>query len=193
MENEQNPQPAYLPPTPPTAPGAVLEPVPVTKWPKVLGVISIILGVLGALGAVWGVVGMTVMSGFMQSAPPEVLAQLEQMKGWTIAASILSFPVCLLLLATGIGLVSRRQWSITTAKIWAVLKMLLVVFSMGMTWQMQGASFRSNPAMAGGGNMVTVIQAVSMIFGLAWGWALPVFMLIWLSRTKIKTETAAWK
>jgi len=43
-----------------------------------------------------------------------------------------------------------------------------------------------------GGGFYDVMIVVTLVFGLAWGWALPVFLLIWLSRGKIKNDVAGW-
>jgi hypothetical protein len=34
---------------------------------------------------------------------------------------------------------------------------------------------------------------IGAVFGLAWGWAYPIFLLIWLHRPVIKQETATWQ
>ena len=193
MANEPYPQGPYAPAVPPTTPGALPQMVPLSKWPKVLGIIAIIWGAIGALGAAWGLIGMNVMSGFMRNAPPQVLAQMERMRGWMITANAVNLPLALLLLLAGIGLCNRRRWGVATARTWAVLNMLLGTFSMAIGWHLQQVSFQSNPTLAGGGGFVRVIQVVGLVFGLAAGWAPPVFTLIWLSRAKIKAETATWQ
>jgi len=193
MANEPYQQGAYPPAVPPTTPGALPPKVLLLKWPKVLGVIAIVLGVLGVLSAAWGMTGGDVMSGFMRNAPPEVLAQTERIRGWMITANALGLPLALLLLVAGIGLCNRRRWGVATARTWAVLDILLVVFGMAITWLLLQASFQSNPPIAGGGSFMPVPQVVGMVCGMVGGLAPPVFMLIWLSRGKIKAETTTWQ
>jgi hypothetical protein len=36
------------------------------------------------------------------------------------------------------------------------------------------------------------VGAVGSCFAIAFGWALPVFMLIWFSRSKIRSEVRGW-
>lgn len=178
---------------PPTRPGPLPAPPRTSKWPTILGVIAIVLGVLGVLGGVWGFVAPAVMPHIMPDIPSEVAAELERTKGWTMISSALTLALALLLAVSGVGLTNRRLWSVSVARLWAVLKMLLVVVGVGMAWQIQSVSFRANPGVPPGGTgFTTSIQIMSLVFGLVWGWALPVFMLIWLSRPRIKAETEAW-
>ncbi len=190
--------PGSLPPSiPPTMPGPLPAPGVRTTWPTVIGVIAIILGVFGTLGNVWGIVAASFMPQMMSSAPPDVVDQMKQMQGMTVKISMLSLPIPILLLAAGIGLVNRRRWGVSLAKGWAVLKMLLVVVSMGLTWHMQDAMFTNATATSGmpanAAGVFGIIKVFSVIFTLAWGWAFPVFLLIWMARARIKAEVASWR
>ena len=59
-------------------------------------------------------------------------------------------------------------------------------------WEI-GLHLAGNPATRGAGGMMDVMAAVSVLFMLAWGWALPAFMLVWFALRKIRAETAAWR
>jgi len=42
------------------------------------------------------------------------------------------------------------------------------------------------------GTVMAIIGPMILVFAIVWGWALPIFMLIWFSRRKIKAEIAQW-
>ena len=42
------------------------------------------------------------------------------------------------------------------------------------------------------GSMMQAFGVFGVLIGVLWGWALPVFLFIWFSRKKIRTETAGW-
>lgn len=186
---------------PPTVPGTVgLAPAPST-WPRVLGMIGIILGALGILGGLWGMVSplfVSFMGSLMPPGAERAFEAAEQMNTWTVVGSILGLLVAGLLLAGGIGLLRRRLWGLGCYGMWAILKILLVAVNAGIALSMQEATMEfinsSNPRgpiiSAGFTSVMTVIVPAST---LIWGWALPVFILIWLARVKIKAETAKWQ
>ena len=39
---------------------------------------------------------------------------------------------------------------------------------------------------------MTMIGGLGVIIGLLWGWALPVFFLIWFSRAGVRSEVRSW-
>jgi hypothetical protein len=187
--SDQPPVTPY-PAAPPTQPGALPVAEPATKWPTVLGIIGIIVGVLGAMSAAWGIVSFSLFPEMMRAMPPEAVAAMEKMKGLTIALSAVGLPVAVLLLASGIGLVRRRRWSVSTAKIWAALRILVAIAGSVGGVLMQDAMMQGNPGMAG---MPAGFMRTMQMIGFAWGCGLPVFFLIWLSRAKIKAEVASWR
>ncbi|MBI4579084.1 MAG: hypothetical protein HY718_05235 [Planctomycetes bacterium] len=101
--------------------------------------------------------------------------------------------MALLLLVGGVGLVGRRRWGASAAKVWAVLRMLFVLVGLAVGWQMQQASFSAMSSSGRMGGAEQVVMGLSLVLGLVWAWALPVIMLIWLSRAKIKADIARWK
>ena len=79
----------------------------------------------------------------------------------------------------------------------AGLKMLFVAVStlfgyMIQKQAMQTAMQQSStmPAMTAGVTQGTA--AFGVCLGLVWGWAFPVFMLIWFGRGRIKEDVAEW-
>ena len=194
-------------PDPPAAPPTelvyALPPEKPSSWPSVIGAIAVVFGVLGTLGGLWGVVGPYFMRAMMSAMPPmpanqtATLAVMQKWQTWTIAASLLGLPLAVVLLTGGIGLLRRRAWARPTCQGWAIFKILVVVATSTVGSLIQRDTFAAMsqadpnmPAMVTGvGESMAV---VGLVIGVAWGWALPVFMLIWLARGKIKNEIAGW-
>ncbi len=181
--------------------GADPEQPPV--WPKVIGIIAVILGGLGILGGGWALIMpffMDLMMGLMpkgQVPGIESLQMLKDWQGWLAVSSLLMIGLATLLLFVGIGLLKRRRWAVRLGVWWSILKVLFVVAQNVVGLSMQEAQMEalseqmSNiPGMSSG--FISAMAVMGMIVGIAWGWALPVFLLIWFSRAKIKEEVAGW-
>ena len=185
---------------PPMEPGPIAIPPRSSSWPMVIGVIAIVIGVLGQIGGIWGMVAVFFMDSMMSMVPASQRAEIvDSMKGTellSVVCGILGIVLAVLLLVSGIGLTKRRPWSPKMCKVWAVLKMLLVVFTTVSGVMVQRSSFEamSQQSNAPGFQQGMFIgMLIGTCFGLLWGWALPVFMLIWFSRSKIKEEVADWE
>ena len=198
--------PQTPPPTPIVPPTAPIPPKP-SSWPMVIGIIAIIFGSLATLQGCMGL-GWWALAGAFTSAMPE--EQAEMMDATKDFASLmmisagLTMPVAIVLLIGGIGLTKRNPRSPKTCRIWAGLKMLLVVYSSIVTFLSSQAQMEAmqrmlekDPNTAGAmsglfGTLMAIIGPVILVFAIVWGWALPIFMLIWFSRRKIKAEIAQW-
>jgi len=116
-----------------------------------------------------------------------------------------------LLLAGGILLLRRRRVASPVLKFWAVLKLVggtyLVYQNTILTKIQFAALFRpeiSMPEVDGSNEtledfdriMDFGIMQAALWFGAVFGWlwlaALPVFLLIWLNRRRVKAEIASW-
>jgi hypothetical protein len=185
------------PPTQPAVPYTFARP---STWPVVIGIIAIVLGTLGILGGCWASIAYPVMEVILRAAPKEAAAGLEfarEWRTWTLTLGVGSGILAVLLLIAGIGLCRRRRWAISMTWWWAILKMLFVLMSMAMAVTMQQAQFTAIGGQGGGPAALPpgfnmLMGAVTAGFSLIWGWALPVFMIVWLSRGTIKREIAAW-
>jgi hypothetical protein len=204
--------PATPPATPPTAPGPLPVYTAPSKWPTVIGVIAIVFGVFGALGGVWGALSPLFIDMVFGSTatplPPQAAAQLEiqrEWAGWTVGLSIAGGLLAVLLLIAGIGLTMRRAWCAGTARTWAWLK---IAFAFVNTYVAYRVATETMPlALKAAGGTATapalppaavaaftdVVAVISVVFGLAWGLALPVFVLIWFGRSKIRAEMSTWR
>ena len=197
--------PQIPPPTPMTTPtvAGAIPPKP-SSWPMVIGVIAIIFGSLATLGGCFGLVSSLFLDQFMSLVPQgeaeEMTSALDGLKPALIISGALTMVLAIVLLIGGIGLLRRRAWGRSTCLTWAVLKIVLVVGGSVLSYIVQQAQFQAmaeDPNMAGSmpGFLPALMQAmgvVGLVVGVLWGWALPIFMLIWFSRRKIKVETAQW-
>jgi hypothetical protein len=110
--------------------------------------------------------------------------------------SALNLIAAVLLLPAGIGLLKRRLWGVRLTRTWARVKMVMVVGVAALTYVMQqqmwAAMTKQNAPGSPFGPMEGVMVATAVVFALVWGWALPVFMLIFLSRRKVKEHIDTW-
>ena len=198
--------PSAQPVAPPTQPGALATPKRPTNWPMVIGTIAIVCGSGGILVGLWTAAAPLVIrlfeSAIGQGQPAAVFhMQVDAMQPWhpwTVASSLVATAIASLLLIGGIRLTKRRRSTMRLLKLWAVMKIPFVVITTIAALLMQERQFEimsqpsSGIATPFGGEFVSVMIVVGLVFGLAWGWALPVFLLIWLRRGKIKDEVAGW-
>lgn len=201
---EGEPQTPMPPPlTPPIEPGPLARPAgyspyasPVPVWPTVIGVLGIVLGSLGLLGGIWGAVAPIVMKTLFQNTAmdPNMPQFTERWIHWTVILSVLTSAVAVLLIVAGAGILKRAAWSPRAARIWAVLKMVLVIANLVVTFEIQRSALAAATQAGGPGMTVNanLIMIPSLCFGLLWGWALPVFLLIWFSRASIKEQVSKW-
>ncbi len=194
------------PPTPPTMRGDLSMPERQSAWPTVLGVIMVILGSLGALGGCFGLfsplIGEAVMSVVPENDPGR--ASIEASfghPGLMVGLSAVTMAVAILLLVAGIGLMRRKAWSRPASLTWAVVKMVTVLASAAIQYPMQQEAMKAQTeAIAASGGTapagLTTFMEGAVIFGLAfgvlWGWALPIFLLIWFNLKRKKAEIATW-
>jgi hypothetical protein len=196
-ENEERPpvQPAR-PAAPPTQAGPLPTPSPVPVWPTVIGVIAIVFGAGGALAGLGGVVMSLVTRPMLQRMPnaPAMPQYGEHWIAWTVLGSLVTCGTAILLLIAGIGIAKRLAWGPRAARVWAVLKMIVVVMGTVISWQTQQGAIEAMKQNAAGAPMLNpqILLSLGMCGGLLWGCALPVFMLIWFTRRSVKEEISRW-
>jgi hypothetical protein len=190
---------------PPMMPGAVAAPR--SAWPSVIGVIAIVFGALGALQGVVGLLAPMFVGRFRafaasnspQGATGDPFAGWDQHQTELIVSALLTLGAGTLLLVGSILLVMRKRASRGVLLLWAAIKMAVVVFGAWLGYVMNQAQFAamqqsgSGPlAGAGMGGMLDAMSAAGAVIGVLWGWALPIFMLIWFMRAKVRNELATW-
>lgn len=183
-EPQQGSQPSYPGPmVPPTQAGPVYDLEPPSKWPVVVGIIAIVLSALGLLGGVCGMVMMTVAKPLMQNMPNMPAGALE-ITPTLIATTAVNLGLSVMLLVVGIGFLKRRAWSARLGMVWAIVDIVAVIVNVAVAPRMAAAQ--------SGGQAEAVGASIGMVCGATFGLVFPVFLLIWLSRAKIKQEVASW-
>lgn len=192
-----NPQAPAAPPRERT----LFTPVPSPpNWPTVLGVLAIIFGTLGALGGCMGAMSLLFFQPLGQAVAqhqqPNPFEFVDAWMGWIIGLSIATVVVAALLATGGIGLVRRSAWSRGVILAWVAVKMLFVVVQVLVNHEMQKDEFaalaESGVNASGAQWFLAAIGVAGVVIGILWGWALPVFMLIWFSRAKVKAQVNGW-
>ncbi|MFH1419468.1 MAG: hypothetical protein ABII12_14425 [Planctomycetota bacterium] len=206
MDTEQ-PQPERQPVALPVHPPTVPPPMTASAanrgggWATAIGIIAIILGALNILQGCSGAVSPLLMGGFARMAPVGQPTGMEGMltwQAWTIPLSILGLCLGILLLVVGIGILKRRRWAVRAGFYWAMLKVPFALASSILGYLVQQDTFEAIQQQGGaamppmGGGFFAAMGAFTVVFGLVWGWALPVFLIVWLSRQRIKAEVACW-
>jgi len=185
---------------PPTDPGELAVPGRLSTWPTVIGVLAIVFGSLATLGGLCGVLGPLVMPGLLQGtgSGAEQMAAAGKWQVWSIVMNVISMALSILLLVAGIKLSSRRASAATLCTLWAKLKILAVIGFCVLFFFIQrdqlAVTLKGSAGSPGVGEQVVTIAAFgSTVVYLLWGVALPVFMLIWFSRQRIREEVATWQ
>lgn len=188
--------PESTPLAPPTQPGAIATPAARSSWPTVIGTIAIIFGSLGSLQGVLGALSPLTTAFFTPFMPKGQAEILQQSTVWTVASSIAGLVIAVLLLVGGIRIMGRQRRAVFLLRGWAVAKILFTLVATVVGYQaaqLQLEAMQNDPNTAvWGGTSLRTFGTVGLVFGVALLCALPVFMLVWFSRSKIKNEVAGW-
>jgi len=178
-----------------------------TSWPKVLGIIAMVFGVLGSLSGLWAIASsfFSEILAKMANLPPDFY---DKWKPFMLASGLGTVFLGALLFFGGLFLMQRKRSSTMMLNSWAILKMALGVAGAYLSYQMQSEQMplmmehqqkMMKKSGAGAEQMAEMITGVTeiatmvgMVFGLAWLMVLPVFILIWFIRPKIRKEVAGW-
>ncbi len=195
---------------PPQQPGEI--PAQPSTWPTVLGIISIVLASLGILtnlcGGVAAVFMPAIMGAIGDAAPkddPMIKVQVElahRFMAFNLANAVIVIGLGVILLSAGIGLARRRRTAVGKVKLWAIGRIIWSIPAAYATYvitdeslkMMQQAAADSGKPMPGGGfaTFMAAMGPISAAINFAIWCAVPIFMLIWFSRGKIKSETSRW-
>lgn len=170
-------------------------------WPTVIGIIAIVFGACGILGGILGMLGPAINKVMIEVLPADQAGSFEaqtKYQWWLAGLSLLATFIALWLLLGGIGVLKKRPAGAGKIKIWAIIKIVFVIVMVGCQVVIQRHMFDQMQAQQAGQalpsifNFTDIIVFLSLGFGLLWGLALPVFMLIWFGRRTIKDEVQTW-
>ncbi len=186
-----------MPHIPPTVPAHSLSAKVRSKWPSVLGVLCIVFGALAALAGCFCVLSALFFHGFYTSFPNPITGGTLEFfvseiaaghEGQVLVRSLATVALAVIQLVAGGGLFKRRRWAFNVVWFWAILKVLLLISDLVLESHIAPLPPPNVTPTTIYVNASIVLDG--LLIGLAW--ALPVFMMIWLSRGKIREETAAW-
>ncbi|MCP3903345.1 MAG: hypothetical protein GY715_06890 [Planctomycetes bacterium] len=198
MNSSQSPTPEWNAPEP-------SAPKP-PAWPMVLGIIAIVFGSLGAFGGCMSAVMTLFAEKLGELMPPgqeAAFAALEKYHDLLMTTYAIAFVLAIVLLIGGIGLVRRRSWAIPVCITWAVLKIGYAMFGAYVNYLNSEAQFQATqeqlqsdpniPNISFPDWVVEAASTIAAVFGLLWGWALPVFLLVWFSRSAVREHIRTWR
>jgi hypothetical protein len=212
MQEEQidrDDQPELQPPSP--APGAASDPPPAqSTWPVVLGLVAALFGLAGFLNNLLSVASPFFMEWFLAGMPGELSGEAQEgiraareimgaFRGWTVGFGLVSAVVSAVLLIGGIMLLLRRADAARLLRAWAIVRMIMVTFGAIVSWRIQQYTFATLHETLGAemdqvpAGLIAVTTGFGMTVGIIFGWALPVIVLIWFARQKIKDEVEGWR
>lgn len=197
-------EPRETPAHPPIAPPPVIAADPSdapSNWPKVLGIIAIIIGSFGVMqgssGLMFPVILDSIEIVMSRSGGPDIVASLREWQDWILTGSMLGAGIAALLLAVGIGLLMRRPWSIRFGYVWATVKIIFVLANSIVSYfiQLEVFNVMANLGTAlppGFIGLFEIMAVLGTAIAIVWGWALPVIMIVWFLRPRIRAEVSAW-
>ncbi len=189
------------------------RPAKMSSWPKTVGIITLIFGILGVLKGL-----STIASSFfgemmakVSNLPPEFY---DKWKPFMLGSGVVDILLGLLLFAGSLVLIFRKRFAMFVLMGWALMKIVFGLVGGVFNFIMQREQMplvieqqRKAMEKAGGasgaagadqvadmvGNATEIISTVALFVGLAWLMVLPLFILIWFIRPKIRREMADWK
>jgi len=197
------------PDTPPAPQGAPAPPSGRSVWPVILGVLALVFGLAGLLSNLLGAVVPIFLEGFVSSLTGELSGEAEETvratmevtriwRSWTIGLGLIGALVSGLLFVGGILLLMQRAVSLQLLKVWALARMVMVVVAAFVGFRVQQQTFEALRSTMGAemdqipAGFLGVTAMFGTVFSLLFGWALPVFFLIWFARQVVKDEIDGW-
>ena len=176
------------------------------KWPIVFGIIAIVFGVFALLQALLSIVMIKAQAGQFEVMKEEGMAipenYFEELSGHTNNQAIGLSCIALILLVGGIVLLKRKAIASIILQSWAVIKIVVggffamqefsmtkKMFAMTMDASLEGAGAEAEKI---AGTVGSAVVALGLGIKIVWLSALPVVLLIWLNRQKIKDQIAKW-
>jgi len=160
----------------------------------------IVLGLLAVMGGVFGVLGALLtdlIAAYVPGAHASMAGAVEY-KDYQVFSAVMSGLAGGLLAFAGFRINHRRRSGVRLSRLWAVFKMVVVVYAAVLAYFIQDTQFAAMAAQQGpGAAVVTVFMraftAAGVLLTIAWGWALPIFLFVWFSRPKVKAYVEMWK
>ncbi len=197
-QRTRSPAQAATGPAPPTAPGLRRAGDPV--WPLVIGILVMVLSAFAMLHGAIGLFRpaiMDVFDGVMPSKAPNPAAVMARWAPGLRICAVVTLGLAGLAMASGHGLLRCRRWSITTALAWSWLKIVWALTLSGVVLLMgqeQIAAVSQEAKLSGAkAGVVHLVLVFGLLLLTLWRAALPVFLLLWFNRAKVRQQVAGWR
>lgn len=191
MADEPNPPIPSVIAAPPTAPmplTAAQAPA-TTSWPAIVGTVAIVFAALGLLFTGFALAGMFADWG---RPPAETRAVAERYRIPMLVSYVTGGIAEVLQIVGAIGLLLRRRWGVRLLWIWASAQIFITLIGALLGYLSFEAMERAN-AIPGPFAFTKLFTLLSIVLALLWGWSLPIFLFIWLSRHQTREEVETWK
>jgi len=177
------------------------------RWPRTVGIIAIVFAILGLFQALVGLVSLFLtrqqMGGLASGDvdPKQIDEYLDDFSSLTYLGAIVYALLGAILLIGGILLLKRRRDASTILQAWSVLKLVaggFLLFRHTSLTRVQMDIMTQSGAFGpgSGSDLVDRVTSISIwagfAFGVLWLAALPVFLLIWLNRARIRADIRSW-
>jgi hypothetical protein len=165
-------------------------------WPVVLSVIGLSFSAFGALGGCITASTPWLLDAISKMMPAEDrgdLAVVEQWQWWIVADALVWLLLSIAMIVACLKLIKRRPSSRAWIMCWAWLKIAYSIGDSVLSYAMAAWAVEHSEDMADApAGFLGIVGIGGAALNFAFYAALPVFMLIWFSRRKIKNEMAGW-
>lgn len=195
--------------TPPSFGGAM--PQQQSVWPTAIGVILVIIGCAGLLmygcGSMFTIFFPMLMDkaaqggGQVNAVTKAQFEVIEKYFVWNISNAVVLSLLGVGVLIAGIGILRRRKLGVNLARFWAITR---IVWAVPATYfgyliavenfdaMKRAAEESGSPMPAGVATMMELFGPVGAAIGVVFTTAMPVFVLIWFARGRIRKEVQEW-
>jgi hypothetical protein len=195
--------------TPPRFGGAM--PQQPSVWPTAVGVILVVIGCAGLLmygcGSMFTVFFPMLMDkaaqsgGQVNAVTKAQMEVLERYFVWNISNAVVLSLLGVGVLIAGIGILRRRRFGVTLSRVWAIMRIVWVIPATYFGYEIAIENFEAmkraaedsgSPMPAGVASMMELFGPIGVAVGVVFTTAMPVFILIWFARGKIRKEVQQW-
>jgi hypothetical protein len=165
-------------------------------WPMTIGVLGITFSTFGIMGGCVTIAAPWIIRAFAEKMPEKdraTLTMFDQWTSWIVIDAVAWLVLSIAMVIACINLMRHRGSSRSLILIWAILK---IGYSLGdsvLSYVMATSAFsQSENASPAPGGFLGLVGISGAVLNFLFYAALPVVMIIWFSRTKIKSEMATW-
>ena len=167
-------------------------------WPVVVGILGILLAVLATIGGATELLAEYVPG--MEGLKDETTRQFENSLRWqsgflSVVEVILQVALIVVLWFAAVGVLTRRRWGVTAARIYAIGGLVYLLATVAALFANWGA-FQEfmDEASAGVATPLPIkgVMMFAMVIGFLWQLIICVGILAWFGSGRARREWANW-